>query len=197
MHTQHLKSNVFSTPGEYDTTKVVKYNGVVSTIHCAGYRVPAKYGYDSNSYHISTRLTTGHTYSVGHMTDLPGRNVIPKTTPRIPGIETHIVRLTGYVKAFHAASDQDYHIDFYGPKGKGIVVEDVAPICTPLKSHFYNQIVQARKDMLALFGTQTNGYPHNLKVTITGLPFYDYGHNETDTLHNHLEIHPLLSIGLG
>lgn len=119
---------------------------------------------------------------------------------RLIGIETMTFRVRGVVLSFKKEDDQDFHVVIAQSNNhsRTIIIEFKDPQCTEVcSSEFKDQIVQARNDFIAKFGTPTTSFTElddPVLIEVVGVGFFDRMHGQRGrALPSGIELHPIIS----
>lgn len=125
----------------------------------------------------------------------------PSPTTRAAPTEFTTYRVTANLTYAKLESDSDIHMVLQDPAtGDTMIIEAVCPACAQ-GSGVTNQITQVRQIVEAQFPEAVAGTPQDLGtspllVTVTGVAYFDYYHEQTGFARNGIELHPLLSFAV-
>jgi hypothetical protein len=143
---------------------------------------------------VSLINITPEATTIAALTALPAPKVLPPTR-RIPPVETTTYTIHATLTGFKLETDSDYHL-VIADAGKTMIAELAAPTCVtpdPLRA----QITAARKQFDARYRPGPQFQHVTVPVTVTGVGFWDYPHNQVGLAPNAIEIHPVMSIVFG
>lgn len=111
-------------------------------------------------------------------------------------------QLVGYKEELsNGKGDHDYHIVIQDPKSsETMIVEIPDPQCDGVcNSVAGDEIKSARDAFSTTFWSELPGpsfvkFKNPVRVTVTGVPLFDFHHGQTGVAKNCIEIHPVLSI---
>ncbi len=103
--------------------------------------------------------------------------------------------LTADVVAYKLEADRDFHVVVRGQSGKTMIVEFTDPACAK-GSRGAKQMTAARAAFLKLIGKPTPKLKRvkPIRVTVSGVGFFDKMHGQTGVAPNGVELHPVLSV---
>jgi hypothetical protein len=109
--------------------------------------------------------------------------------------ELKTFEVTGSLIVIKPEDDQDYHIVVQDQRGRTMIVESPHPDCAT-RSRFEQEIKAVREKIDAHFGgpIMRRIRPQNLRVSVTGVGFFDRIHGQTGVATNGIELHPILEI---
>src|SRR5262249_26659759 len=100
--------------------------------------------------------------------------------------------VTGSLLVIKPEADQDYHIVVRDQRGRTMIVESPHPNCAT-GSRFAQEIQAVRAKIESHFGgpIQQKIRPQNLRVSVTGVGFFDRLHGQEGVAANGIELHPI------
>jgi len=109
--------------------------------------------------------------------------------------ELKTFEVTGSLIVIKPEADQDYHIVVKDQRGRTMIVESPDPACAT-GSRFAQEITAVRAKIDAHFGgpITRKTLPQNLRVSVTGVGFFDRIHGQEGVATNGIELHPMLEI---
>ena len=109
--------------------------------------------------------------------------------------EPKTFEVTGSLIVIKPEDDQDYHIVIRDQRGRTMIVESPHPDCAT-GSRFGQEISAVRSKIEAHFGGPIlrKTRPQNLRVSVTGIGFFDRKHGQEGVATNGIELHPILEI---
>jgi hypothetical protein len=114
--------------------------------------------------------------------------------------ENRKVMVTAFIVAIGKEPDRDYHLVLKTADGNTSLVAEIPdPTCSKLKGFpgLKSAYAAARKfvdDNIKKPTSSIKTLPHRVKVTITGIPFFDISDHGEGHSDNGVEIHPVLKI---
>ena len=141
------------------------------------------------------RFDSAETTTVSELARLPKLKV-GHSTARLPE-ERVVYRVTGVVTHYKKEEDRDLHLVLKAlDTDSTIVIEVPDPSCPEVvptsRAAAYANIMQWVKDSIGNPTTKFKGA--NKLVTVTGVRYADFWHNQRGMAHNCLELHPILTI---
>jgi hypothetical protein len=145
----------------------------------------------------------------GTIADLTALPVPPVLSPngRSDGAEKTVWSLQATLTAYAAEADGDYHMVIADQAGRTMIAEIPKPGDIPGRSYFAAEIANARNAFDAHFQieespdqptpTGTGSSPFRdvrIGVTLLGLGFFDFDHNQRGVAPNAIELHPVVNI---
>ena len=127
----------------------------------------------------------------------PFRNKRPtepqRKTSRFPA-EIKTFQISGILTVIKKEEDEDYHLVIVDQSDEDLtmIVESPNPNCAA-GSRFLSQITDVRRALDQKFGTFEREEP-NVRVTVTGVAFFDRLHGQEGVASNGIELHPILAI---
>ena len=116
---------------------------------------------------------------------------------RFPHTELTTFVVTGTLIVIKPEQDEDYHIVLQDEQGRTMIVESPHPHCAQ-GSRFAQEITAVRTQIDTHFGAPITRKmrPQNLRVTVTGVGFFDVKHTppQEGVATNGIELHPILDI---
>ncbi|MBS1903222.1 MAG: hypothetical protein JSS75_05930 [Bacteroidetes bacterium] len=111
-------------------------------------------------------------------------------------LEKHVVSITAHLVSYVKEDDGDIHLVLQDDSGLTMIGEIPSPTCASVihTSHVdeYSTAVQWIKTNV---GNPTTSFKDAERiVTVTGVRFFDFIHNQRGVADNGVEIHPVLSI---
>lgn len=110
--------------------------------------------------------------------------------------ERTVYRVTAKLVGFKQEADQDFHVVLAGDTGTTMIVEFPSPSCVA-GSRVAAQVASARSAFVKRFGKPTPKFRRlkkPIKITVTGVGFFDKIHGQTGVAPNGIELHPVLSV---
>jgi len=163
------------------------------TGYCGTERAAVKHTVDSAASSINT---TPQRTTIAILRGLPVPSELGgSSTPRLAQ-EKQVVKLVGSELVFvKTESDGDFHMGLENPtdyanhvSSPRTVIAEAIPSSCASGSPFLSQITAARAEVQNL----QSRLP--LRVTITGVRYFDFNHGQTFIAPNAIELHPVLSI---
>jgi hypothetical protein len=171
------------------------------TVHSAGRvtqcgteRWSVKTGMDMDARRVDLHPVTTSIY---HLRSLRAPSTLPALT-RISPVEYHTYTVQAAILRTKLEADSDYHIVIADTGGRTMIAEIPSTACIGNGSPFRSRIAGVRSNFAARFHPEAShwAYP-NVRVTITGVGFFDFKHGQSGVAPNAIELHPVLSIHYG
>ncbi len=165
--------------------------------HCGTERWPVKTLTDADVSHVTfTPVTT----TVAHLRGLTAPATRPDSA-RVAPTELTTFRVHGVLIGWKLEStDRDMHLviaDAAHPT-RTMIAEVPSTTCDHVcTSGHTTQFRAARAALMAHFGAPTSHYhkfPTPQPITVTGVGFFDFIHNQTGVAPNAIELHPVLKV---
>jgi hypothetical protein len=202
-----------SDPGRYHPTSAI-HRYLVAKGHGAARRdllAPAvherwtvKTGADPDAEALTNQTPTPGT--IAALTALPVPSVLPPHG-RSDGAEKTVWSVQATLTAYAAESDGDYHMVISDQAGPTMIAEIPKPGDIPGRSYFAAEIASARNafddhfqikespDQPTPTGTGSSPFRDvRIPVTLLGLGFFDFNHNQRGVAPNAIELHPVVNI---
>ncbi len=165
--------------------------------HCGTERWPVKTLTDAD---VSQVNFTAVTTTVAHLRGFTA----PATRPdngRVPPTELTTFRVHGVLIGWKLeTSDRDMHLVIADPAHptRTMIAEVPSTTCDHVCSSGHTaQFRAVRAALIAHFGTPTSSY-HKFAtpqpITVTGIGFFDFPHNQTGAAPNQIELHPVVKV---
>lgn len=148
-------------------------------------------------------------YTVEELADLPRPGTALAEDSRMVPTEQTVYRVTATMISVKHEMDGDYHMVLQGSTGKTMVAEIPSPDCySGDRAEVASDFQTARGVVDSLLATssaespvRTGGSPSvlqrqrtSVRVTVTGVGFFDFPHGQLGMAANGLELHPVLKI---
>jgi hypothetical protein len=166
---------------------LARYN----TWPCGKERWPVKSGMDPDA--VAVDPTKPVFTLVSEMNRWPRPDIIrPKN--RVNWVEKTVWQLYATMIMYKLLDNGSYHVVLQDDDGSTMIVEIPSPACVSKQSPFYEDIVNARTEMDAMF-TVTRSFRHtHTPMIVTGVGFWDSYHNQAGRARNLVELNPVLDI---
>jgi hypothetical protein len=200
-------------PGRYHPTSAIRRYLVAEGQGAAtqGLLAPAvherwtvKTGADADAQALTNQVPTPGTISA--LTALPVPSVLPPNG-RSDGAEKTVWSVRATLTAYAAEADGDYHMVIADQDGRTMIAEIPKPGDIPGRSYFAAEIANARNAFDDHFritespnqptpaGTGSSPFRDvRIGVTLLGLGFFDFDHNQRGVAPNAIELHPVVNI---
>jgi hypothetical protein len=159
---------------------------------CGVERWSVKVGRDKD---VSKVSLTAETTTIADLSELyaPNNPNSRKNSRFKTELKTYSV--SGMLTVIKKEKDQDYHLVITDPDDDDLtmIVESPAPSCAQ-NSQFLEQIKDVRQAIDQRFGKFKGKKKPNVRVTVTGVAFFDPIHGQEGVASNGIELHPILSI---
>lgn len=112
--------------------------------------------------------------------------------------ERTVFSVRARIMAFKLEADQDIHVVIAGDSGQTMIAELPDPRCAA-GSRVAEQLSSVRAAFIRMFGRPTPRMRRlrtPVRVTITGVGFFDKIHGQAGVAPNGVELHPVLSLGV-
>lgn len=176
------KTFAYNVEGDHPLKSLQSWSG-----YCGKERADVKHTTDSA---VSQIVTTPVRTTIPKLVAIPvPSSVTGPNSPRASQ-ETHVFKITGTLLTIvKSESDGDYHMVLRSTidPTKTMIAESIPPSCAQT-SPFASQISTVRTMVEHL----RNQLP--VRVTITGVGYFDFLHGQTGVAPNGIELHPVLSI---
>jgi len=162
---------------------------------CGVERWSVKTGVDSDSSRVD--ISNPQAASIAELAALQAPSPLPKDSRFAPTENSVFVvnaTLTDYKLETGATGDSDYHLVLMDEQGSTMVAEIPSPSCVGSGSRFAAQIANARAQFDAQFSVTSSFQTANIPVSVTGVGFFDFFHNQHGAAPNVIELHPVLDI---
>ncbi|MFN2616097.1 MAG: hypothetical protein ABR581_03110 [Thermoleophilaceae bacterium] len=159
--------------------------------HCGGYRWRVKTLADRGAGAIDPAPRTTTMAALSRLSRHHAAGI------RIAPLESHVWRLRGVrLAGFRLMPDGDVHLVLADRSGRTMISEFPAPACDRAAPRtFRTRIDSARARLLAGRRASRGRFrPLAGHATVTGVGFFDYGHEQRGAARNAVELHPVLSI---
>lgn len=159
---------------------------------CGTERWPVKVGTDKDAAKVALSAEDS---TVSKLIELHApNNPKARKNSRFP-MELKTFRIEGLLTLIKKEKDQDYHIVITDPDDDDVtmIVESPDPSCAK-NSLFLDQIKSVRAAIDQKFGKIKGDKTPNIRVTVTGIAFFDPIHGQTGVAANGIELHPVLGI---
>ena len=165
--------------------------------HCGTERWPVKTLTDADASQVSFTPVASTVAQLRGLT-------APATRPdngRVPPAELTTFRVHGALIGWKLESnDRDMHLviaDLAHPT-RTMIAEVPSTTCDHVcSSGHVAQFRAARAALIAKFGTPSSTYhkfPTPQRITVTGVGFFDFAHNQTGAAPNQIELHPVVKV---
>lgn len=161
-------------------------------IACGVERWPVKVGRDKDVGKVSTSAEMA---TIAALNELPAPNNPNSRKNSRFSTELKTFRVNGIVTLIKREKDEDYHLVITDPDDEDVtmIVESPAPNCAQ-NSRFLEQIKEVRQAIDDKLGKIKGKKTPNVRVTVTGVAFFDPIHGQTGVAANGIELHPILNI---
>ena len=167
-------------------------------------RWTVKTGADPDAQALTSQTPTPGT--IAALIALPVPPVLPPDG-RSDGAEKTVWSVQATLTAYAAEADGDYHMVISDQAGRTMIAEIPKPGDIPGQSYFASEIASARTAFDDHFQikespdqpTPTGAGPSpfrdvRIRVTLLGLGFFDFNHNQRGVAPNAIELHPVVNI---
>lgn len=160
--------------------------------HCGTERWPAKTLTDGEA--SAVLLSPAQEATVEQLAAVPA----PKYSDANPraALEKTVYSVDGEVVGYKFEADKDIHVVLRGSTGQTMIIEFTDPACA-VGSRVVKQMATAREQFLNLVLKPMAKYRHlatPVRVTVTGVGFFDKIHGQIGVAPNGAELHPVLSV---
>ena len=163
-------------------------------VKCGEERWPVKTLSDDDTAHINYSTPQASTIAQQVQMERPSGQMEERQPSEITDYS-----IPCYLIGYKAENDQDIHLVIEDiQSGQTMVAEVVNPDCESVQqSSRYNELRDMHDWFINNVGTPDHHYymlPQPLKITLTGIGFWDFHHGQTGMAANGREIHPVLSM---
>ncbi|MGZ4675285.1 MAG: hypothetical protein ACXVJ7_02160 [Acidimicrobiia bacterium] len=161
---------------------------IEKTVHCGLERWDVKTGSDPDATKVDLGTAVPTTISKLNAIAAPKS---PHT--RVQPVETTVYVVHATLTSFKREDDSDYHLALADRNGNEMIAEIPFPKCVH-GGPFKPAITKVRNTFDTRYHA-TSGYQDvNVKVTISGVGFFDKIHNQRGVATNGIELHPLVAL---
>jgi hypothetical protein len=160
---------------------------------CGVERWPVKTGTDIDAGRVSTNPQASTIAALSQLP--PPADPDAKQNSRFAPTELQTFTVSGLLTVIKREPDEDYHLVIADPNNLVItmIVEAPNPRCAR-GSAFLQNIANVRAAIERKLGRVQRRQEPFLRVTVTGVAFFDRFHDQEGVASNVIELHPLLSI---
>jgi hypothetical protein len=160
---------------------------------CGVERWPVKVGEDKDVAKVATEPRPSTIFELSSIQPPSNPNIRRDT--RYSPVELTTFEVTGRLTLVKKeADDDDYHLVIRDNRGRTMIIEAPEPDCAS-NSRFLDKIKEVRQALDDKFGPITTRKQHpNIRVTVTGVGFFDKKHGQEGIADNGIELHPILEI---
>lgn len=176
-NTSTTKTYTKNVEGDHPLVLGSSWNG-----YCGKERAAVKHTVDSAASQINT---TPKIVTVDYLVGLPYPNGLSGFNPPRQPEEKQVYTVTATLVLVKHESDGDYHLVLKSDSGKTMIAEAIPSSCAN-GSPFQSKLAGVRSSV--------DRFKLPLKVTATGVGFFDFNHGQTGVATNAVELHPLISI---
>jgi len=161
---------------------------IEKTMRCGLERWDVKTGTDSAAGQVD--LTSATPTTIAKLNVIPA----PKSPhARVAPVETTVYVIHATLTSFKREDDSDYHLALADRNGNEMIAEIPAPGCAR-GSSFSAPIAKVRATFDTRYHATAKYKDVNVKVTISGVGFFDKIHNQRGVAANGIELHPLVAL---
>ena len=161
---------------------------------CGVERWSVKTGTDADANLINLQSTTKTT--IATLTSIPAPSSLPLNN-RIQPTETTVFQLSATLDEYKLEADSDYHLVLNDGAGNTMIGEIPDPTCVGSSSPLLSSIQKARSEFDAHYTVTSSFQTANVPVTVTGIGFFDFLHDQSGVAPNGIELHAVLDVQFG
>ena len=158
-------------------------------VGCGVEREALKVGRDPQAPHLSL---TPRVTSIAALSTYPNDTGDTRAEP----VETTVWKITATLTDYNLENDSDDHLVLRDAQGRSLIAELADPSCSQ-GSAWLAQIRRARSTFEARLSAGSSFRATDLRVTVTGVGFFDFNHGQRGVAPNAVELHPVLGIRFG